>query len=119
MIDGKEEVGYSVAAHRRLRQDVPEADIGKITHELASSVREGKRVPPEEPLEGRDSRRHQGEPYQGQGGLPSRQTRVEEARPVSELPGGTEDDIVRSHPTPGIMSKTRAVATISQAMSPD
>lgn len=119
MINGKEEVGYSVAADRRLRQDIPEAEVGQITDELASSVRKGKRVPPDEPLEGCDSRRHHGEPYQGEGGLSSRKTGVEEARQVSELPDGTEDTWHSSHPTPGIMSKTRAVATISQAMSPD
>lgn len=74
MINGKEEVGYSVAADRRLRQDIPEAEVGQITHELASSVRKGERVPPEEPLEGCDSRGHHGEPYQGEGGLSSRKT---------------------------------------------
>ncbi len=91
LIDGKEEVGYSGAADRRLRQDIPEAEVGKITQELASSVRKGKRVPPEEPLEGSDSRGHHGEPYQREGGLSSCQTRVEEARAVSGLPDGPED----------------------------
>lgn len=60
LVDGEHEVGDSVGAHRGAGEDAPEAEIGEVTDEGAGGVGEGERVTPEEPLEGRDRRGHDG-----------------------------------------------------------
>lgn len=78
LVDGEEEVRDAGRADRGLREDVAEAKVFEVANEAARRVREGERVAPEEPLEGRDRRRHDGQPDQGQGRFPSCQAGVEE-----------------------------------------
>lgn len=62
LVDGKEQVGNSGASNARTAEHVAESDVGEIANELSTSVREGQRVAPEEPLEGHDTDGHHGEP---------------------------------------------------------
>lgn len=41
-------------------QDVDEAEVGEVADIGSRSSRKGQRIAPEEPLEGRDSRGHDG-----------------------------------------------------------
>ncbi len=68
-----------MATNGRCCQCIPEANVVEISNELSSRVGEGERVAPEEPLERGDSSSHHREPYQGERGFPSRESRVEEA----------------------------------------
>lgn len=81
---------------------------------------ESQRIAPEEPLKGDDSRRHNRQPYQRKSRLAPRETRVEEpvamSKPTDDFGVG---EIADPYPTPGIIRRTRAVAVIIQAISPD
>ena len=124
LVDGEHEVGYPGTSHTRLREDISEADVLEITDIFASGMRKGEGVAPEEPLKRCHARRHHAEPNQRQGRFPPSQARVEKAvLNVSRLSSAVlvSRDRVRwiTYPTPGIMSRTRAVAASIHAISPD
>lgn len=79
LVDGVNQIGNPIAAHRRTSEHVSEPNVGEVTDERAGAVGEGERVAPEEPLEGDEGRGHDREPYQRQSRFPSSETGVEEA----------------------------------------
>jgi hypothetical protein len=85
LIDSEEEIGNLGGANRGGSESVTETNILQITDEFACGVRESKGVTPEEPLEGNDSRSHDGQPDEGQSRLAASQTRIEEATQESQL----------------------------------
>ena len=85
LIDGKQQIWDLGGADGGGGQDVAEADVLEVADKLASGVREGKRVAPEEPLEGDDGRRHDREPYERECGLAAGEAGVEKAGETREL----------------------------------
>lgn len=71
LVDSEQQVGDLGRADGGGGQHVAEAEVLEVTEELACRVREGQRVAPEEPLEGDDGGGHDGEPDEGEGGLPA------------------------------------------------
>jgi hypothetical protein len=67
LVDGEQEVRNAARANRRLGEHVFEAKVGKVSDVRTGSVREGQRIPPEEPLEGGDGCGHDRQPDQRQG----------------------------------------------------
>lgn len=62
LVDGKEQVWYSAATDRRLRQDVTEANVGQVSDESPGGVGEGQRISPEEPLKRSNTDGHHRQP---------------------------------------------------------
>lgn len=58
LVDGEEQVGEPRGGDGWGAQHTLEAEVGQVSDEGAGRVREGQRVAPEEPLEGRDGRGH-------------------------------------------------------------
>lgn len=79
LVDSKQEVRDFGTPNARLSENISEANVLKIPNVRASSMREGERVAPEEPLERYHSDRHQGKPDQRECRFAPSETRVEEA----------------------------------------
>jgi hypothetical protein len=79
LVDSKHKIGDLRRSNRWCSEDISEAKVFQVTNVFAGSVGEGERITPEEPLEGDHSRGHNREPDEGQGGLPSSETGIEEA----------------------------------------
>jgi hypothetical protein len=73
-------------------------------------VREGKRVAPEEPLEGHNCGGHDREPDERESRLASGQAGVEESAVVVSILCSRATK--HTYPTPGIIKKTKAVQMI-------
>ena len=119
LVDSKQEIGNLARAYGRSGQDIAEPDVFQVTDVLARSVGERERETPEEPLEGDDCSCHDGQPDQGQRRLSPSETGIEEAvEGLSAIVLPSARFRICTYPTPGIMSKTSAVAVIIHAISP-
>lgn len=72
--DGEQKIWDFGAANRGLCQNILHTKVGQITDELSSSVGEGQRITPEEPLERNHTDGHDGQPYQRESRLATSET---------------------------------------------
>ena len=68
-----------MTTYRRPTKYVPKASVLEIAHEEVCSVREGQRIPKDNPLNRDDSGGHESEKYDRQCRLASRETCIKEA----------------------------------------
>lgn len=64
LVNSEHEIRDLVASNRRCSENISETNVLEVTNVFAGRMREGKGVTPKEPLEGRHTSGHHGEPYQ-------------------------------------------------------
>lgn len=78
LVEAEQQVGEIGATDRRLGESLHETKVGQVTQERAAGMGEGQAVTPEEPLKINNGHGDQGQHDEGERGLASSKTGVEE-----------------------------------------